>query len=54
MSRFRLLTRNAVMRSVLDDMPNWAPDYSLDRKIADARESMGEERWRELNKEWEQ
>lgn len=29
-------------------------DWSLDHKIADARASMGEARWQELSKEWEQ
>lgn len=30
------------------------PTYTLDRQIAEARRNMGEERWAELNKEWEQ
>lgn len=30
------------------------PTYTLDRQIAEARAEMGEERWAELNKEWEQ
>lgn len=30
------------------------PNYTLDRKIAQARKEMGEERWAMLNKEWEQ
>lgn len=30
------------------------PTFTLDRQIAEARAEMGEARWAELNKEWEQ
>jgi hypothetical protein len=30
------------------------PTYTLDRQIAEARREMGEARWAELNKEWDQ
>lgn len=30
------------------------PTFTLDRQIAEARASMGEARWAELNKEWEE
>lgn len=33
-------------------LPNWAPTYTLDRKIAAARKAMGEARWQQLNEEW--
>ena len=29
-------------------------DWSLDKQIAEARKHMGEERWEQLNEEWEQ
>ncbi len=29
------------------------PTFTLDRQIAEARERMGEERWQELQKEWD-
>lgn len=29
------------------------PNFSLDRQIADARRDMGEDRWNELQREWE-
>jgi len=37
-----------------DPTPENAPNYSLDKRIAQARREMGEARWAELNKEWEQ
>ena len=33
---------------------NWEPTSTLDRAIAEARASMGEERWNELQAEWSQ
>ena len=31
----------------------YEPTYTLDRHIADARERLGEERWAELDREWQ-
>lgn len=36
-----------------EHVPNWTPTYTLDRQIAEARARMGEERWKQLNEEWE-
>ena len=33
--------------------PSVVPNFNLERQIAKARADMGEERWAELNKEWE-
>lgn len=33
--------------------PEHTAAYTLDRQVARAREEMGEERWREINREWE-
>lgn len=33
--------------------PEWAPTLGLDLAIARARTEMGEDRWAELNREWE-
>lgn len=55
MSRFRQVTIAASHRSVFaEPVAEWTPTYTLDRQIAEARERMGEERWQELNAEWEQ
>jgi hypothetical protein len=38
----------------LDHQPqNWEPTFTLDRHIAAARKDMGEQRWQELNAEWD-
>lgn len=34
-------------------VPECEPTYTLDRQIAAARAEMGEQRWAELNAEWE-
>ena len=34
-------------------VPEHTPTYTLERQIAEARERMGEERWQEMQKEWE-
>lgn len=31
----------------------WTPTFTLDRQIADARESMGEDRWAQLRAEFD-
>lgn len=36
-----------------EPVAEWAPTYTLERQIAEARERMGEERWQEMQKEWE-
>ena len=33
-------------------VPNWTPSFTLEQRIAEARKAMGEERWAQLNKEW--
>lgn len=33
--------------------PEWAPDNSLERKVASARKEMGEAKWAKLMKEWD-
>jgi hypothetical protein len=33
--------------------PEWMPDFSLDRQVAQARREMGEARWNQLMKEWD-
>ena len=42
-----------ILASVATDRREYDPTYSLDRHIAEARQSMGEARWAELNAEWE-
>lgn len=32
--------------------PEWMPTLTMDRQIAAARKSMGEQRWQQLNAEW--
>lgn len=43
-------------RIVSDEIPlaEYEPNFSLDQKIAEARRDMGEDRWTQLNREWEQ
>lgn len=55
MSRFRQVTIAACHASAAaGHVPEWASNNSLDKQIAAARKRMGEERWQELNAEWEQ
>lgn len=42
-----------VLADTLAKMPEWAPTYRLDQHVSEARERMGETRWRQLNAEWE-
>lgn len=39
---------------VRDRQWDYGPTFTLDRWIAEGRAEMGEERWAELNAEWEQ
>lgn len=34
--------------------PEFTPDFSLERRVTAAREEMGEARWQQLMKEWDQ
>lgn len=34
--------------------PSNAPNFSLDKQVAQARREMGEDRWAQLNREWEE
>jgi hypothetical protein len=34
-------------------VPDYVPNFTLDRQIAEAREQMGESRWQQLQAEWE-
>lgn len=38
--------------SGFDPIPECAPNFSLDRQIAQARREMGEARWAQLQREW--
>lgn len=50
----RLRQVNACHRSAFaEPVKEWTPTYTLERQIAEARERMGEERWQEMQKEWE-
>ena len=53
--RHRARVVNATLQDALAQSP-WdardVPDFSLDRQIVEARKSMGEARWAELNREW--
>ena len=42
-----------VLQHTLDTIAEWAPTYRLDQHVSEARERMGETRWRQLNAEWE-
>ena len=37
----------------LQPAPEHEPSYTLDRQIAEARESMGEARWQQVMREWD-
>lgn len=37
----------------MDRTAEHEPTYTLERQIAQARREMGEERWNELEKEWQ-
>jgi hypothetical protein len=53
MNRFRTSTIAACHRSAFaEPVKEWAPTYTLDKQIAEARKAMGEERWQQLNEEW--
>ena len=43
-----------IMSAVIETVPEWAPTYTLDQAVREARQEMGEERWQQLNAEWEQ
>ena len=37
-----------------DRLPEYMPNFSLNKWIVEGRREMGEERWAKLNAEWEQ
>lgn len=43
---------NSRIDSIMSEVPEFMPDFSLDRQVAQARRDMGEARWAELNAEW--